>query len=1141
MLKLVMSALQAEESEDDQKSPLALETPHMFESNRSESPISSFRKQDVNTDESSSGGSEASKNNLQLPKFEQESAGEPPQSTLPHSRIQYQHVLSWEDQLEIEIENAQRAVQESSLLNTLSLNSTDNGSFETCNPKERWLMQMQRLNTARSISDSQSYEDNPHWDIRSPDSQGRVDERATADDDLAMSRSNSIPIEFVQSPRKWYRKADEQHSGTRPQPVATNNNPSDEEEEDELIKASEVPPDPSISLSSFVDKGAPEELVGEEKKDEADDENDSTDDDIRDCLSATESEVDPIDGLPSGLKERYMDGREQMLKSLDGIHSGIKPRVFGVSSPLSPTERGITTNPRPLVSRNPPKPVETKEEEYGPYFEPCFRLFWGKPEKKETSNFASWKEQHDVPLALLDCANLIHQEDRVPPPVPTSLVRVSDNHPQTFAETILPTVVDPRMQDWIAGQFGHRGKPPRDGSYHLGKSRTVIVHEINRGNWTWCTAWSPSGNLLAIATENHHLAIVETSESTVWRVRHDRRVRGPMKKDSTHSIRAMSWGSNYIAIGGTGNAVSILESKDPYQILHTIPSTGFVGSLDWKDETDVLAIGSRLDFAMIVQIQTVDDDSPSQSAKQLESVVLRRLEFKYWVNCVSFSPDGSCLAVGDSGGTISVYDYEEESNGDMEMNMITWFKRKDPMLSIEWSPDGKWLYAGGEDRSVTVIDTSYWEIVHRIGRDRWVQCISSSRGGSHLAVGGVSSEISILDVENGWDSVMGIELKGLVPLSAKWHPKDQYLAITGQDTSILAIETTNARHVKGHHLHSISPVLSIEFSPDGRMAIIGNQAGVVTFFSLSGTTFITAYELVIPLNNRICTQWSLNGMFVVIGSMNNLMVVGRKRNKRQGKKCPPNASGFFVKKVIRDFGETNAVSIDFQSHYVAVSGDCTRILDVRADFEVIREWANGPYFANAWSSDGRWLAMMGKDKLLTIYDTSSRRVDRWRAMFAMQCDFIGLALAWGPLIVGGLLYLAYGGDSNEIYIMEIRTQEGTWETVLRIPRDDKINALDWSNEGLLAAGIGNGTVGIMDLAYLQSGVAVNEMDYNWQRQALTCFTEIRRNRGHNSIQSLRWLPAAPGSDRLLAVGGTDGEVEIIDCTEKRRCRGYAKT
>lgn len=910
--------------------------------------------------------------------------------------------------------------------------------------------------------------------------------------------------------------------------------------------------------------------------------------DIKDAVSVTESEVASIDGLPSKLRKRWQQDesrRELLLQSLDGVNSVPKrhhhqqqkqlqeqqsPQHFPHFTPRTPppsssrrSRRGEGTTTR-LFSFNTKRKNVSKDDDGEwrfdecrfddwPSFDGCLSLsFWGgdspdKNDEREDKHMSwkeTWKERHDIPLALLDCANIIHQDERVPvaaPPVPTSLVRVAtgDDRHLFYAELIEPTAVDPRMQDWIASQFQQRGRPPLDGSYHLGKSRTVIVHEINRGNWTWCTSWSPDGALLAIATENHHLAIVDTTSSTVWRVRHDRRIRGPAKTNTTQSIRSISWGRNYIAIGGTGNAVSILAQRDPYQILHTITGTGFVGSLSWRRDSDVLAIGSRLDFVMIVRIITFEEDPTSKGEKKVESEVLQRIEYKYWVNSVAFSPDGSCLAVGDSGGIVSVYEYEETQT-EIETNMITWFKRKDSILSVEWSPEGKWLYAGGEDRSVGVIDTAHWEIVHRIGRDRWVQCIAASNGGTHVAIGGVSSEISILDVEKGWDSVMGIELKGLVPLSAKWHPKDQYLALTGQDNSVLAVETTNARHVKGHHLHSISPIFSIEFSPDGRMAVIGNKTGVVTFYSLSGTTFITAYELVISVDDRLSMQWSMNGVFVVIGSSTSLMIIGRKRNKRQGKACPPNASGFSVRKVIRDFGDTNAVSIDFRSHYVAVSGHCTRILDVRADFAEVREWGNGPYYANAWSPDGRWLAMIGKQKHLTIYDTSEKRVDRWRPIFSLKCNFVGLALAWGPLIVGGLLYLAYGGDSNEIYIMEIRTHEGTWETVLRIPRDDKINTLDWSTEGLLAAGIGNGTVGIVDLAYLQSGVAVNEMDYNWQRQALTCFTEIRRNRGSNSIKSLRWLPAAPGSDRLLAVGGTDGEVEIIDLTERKRCRGYVR-
>jgi WD40 repeat protein len=523
---------------------------------------------------------------------------------------------------------------------------------------------------------------------------------------------------------------------------------------------------------------------------------------LKDCLSATESEVASFDGLPSGLQQRWLMGespREKMLQSLDGIHDGIHNRSSEQDDPVyQPTPPRVVLGGSSRRGQNQPKVVSEEEDVTcdGPLFAACFDLnLWGSGSNNNTDNeptsgtskghwrTASWKQQHDVPLAILDCANIINQEDRcaqfaaqMAPRVQTSLVRVASDYPNpTYAETILPTEVDPRMQDWIASQFAVRERPPRDGSYHLGKSRTVIVHEVIRGNWTWCTAWSPDGALLAVATENHHLAIVETTASTVWRVRHDRRIRSPPKNNSTQSIRSVAWGAGFIAIGGTGNAVSILSPVEPYENVLTVPGTGFVGCLHWRGDSNVLAIGSRLDFAMIIRIREASNESNNHSAARLEYDVLHKIEYKCWVNIVAFSHDGSYLAVGDSGGIVSVYDYDE-SEKDAETNMITWFKRKDSILSIEWSPDGKWLYAGGEDRSVTVIDTTYWEIVHRIGQDRWVQCIAASHGGSHVAIGGVSSEISILDVDNGWDSVMGIELRGLG--KCKWRSYLHYCLVT---------------------------------------------------------------------------------------------------------------------------------------------------------------------------------------------------------------------------------------------------------------------------------------------------------------------------------------------------------------------------
>ena len=215
------------------------------------------------------------------------------------------------------------------------------------------------------------------------------------------------------------------------------------------------------------------------------------------------------------------------------------------------------------------------------------------------------------------------------------------------------------MPEWIGNQFSVGEDIPLDGTYQLGKSRTVIVHEVQRGNWTWATEWSPDGDRLAVATDNHHLAVLDTSSSLVWRVKYDKKVTGPAKQGMSNSIRSIAWGRQFIAIGGVGNAVSILAPIEPYLILHTITPTGFVGSLDWLQDTNTLIIGSRLGKAMIVKVSAVDQDTSSVEARRnggLESILIHTIDReKAWVNAVKFSPSGSAFAVGDSDGILGIY------------------------------------------------------------------------------------------------------------------------------------------------------------------------------------------------------------------------------------------------------------------------------------------------------------------------------------------------------------------------------------------------------------------------------------------------------------------------------------------------------
>ena len=742
-----------------------------------------------------------------------------------------------------------------------------------------------------------------------------------------------------------------------------------------------------------------------------------------------------------------------------------------------------------------------------------------------------------------------------------SIARIGSG-PPPFTEAVNTTDADPRMPAWVTSQGmttaaekeesataanksnGKNGvdNETEESFYSLGTSRTVIVHEIVRGNWTWCTSWSPDGSRLAVATENHHLAVVEAGDSTVWRVRHDRRISDPVKNDSTHTVRSIAWGSQFIAIGGTGTAVSILSPIEPYPILHTIKDTGFVGSLHWKPNSAILAIGSREDRCIVVKVSAADEQTqtgPTGIARRIVSEILHTVHRRGWVNAVAFSPGGSVLAVGDGSGRLTTYAFQTEINEAPKIDNITDVMVDDSILDIEWAPDGQWLYVGGEDFAITVVDTSDWQVKRKISRDRWVQFISASNRGTHLAVGGLSSEVTLLDVNADWKAAMKVELKGLVPLSARWHPRDQYLALTGQDNSIVVIETTDARLIDGHYLKSASPIEKVEFSPDGDMVAVGNNVGIVTFYKSSGRSFVTTYELVLTDGAAQSINWSPNGSYIVIGSGSILMVVTKTTPINRNAKFPPKTSGFGVRKVIRDMERVTSISIHSNSRFVAVSGSSTRILDAGIDFKCVKRWDQREVLANAFSSDGTWLATVGRNQNVTIFDTSdSTNATEWKKAFTVQADHACYTVAWGPSVTEGLQYMAYGGEDKRVTIIEIRTYEQTWETVLEVDRGGVIHGLDWSKNGLLAVAIADGTVSIIDLGYLRSGWAVNEMDYKWQRQGVTCFTEIRRNQGRNVMRAVRWIPGIVGEENLLAVGGSDGALEVIDLTERNRCKGF---
>jgi WD40 repeat protein len=678
--------------------------------------------------------------------------------------------------------------------------------------------------------------------------------------------------------------------------------------------------------------------------------------------------------------------------------------------------------------------------------------------------------------------------------------------------------------------------------YTIHNSETIITHEFNRGGWTWVTEWSPDGKYLALATENHSFAIVEAGMSTsVWKVIHDERI-GKLKNDTTHTIRSIAWGSQFIALGGTGDAVTIVEpcisrshsksksdATQQFPEVDIITETGFVGALHWQKNSNILAIGSREDQCLIVEV--VKDKSTST----VKSNILHSIERSDWVNTVKFSPGGTKLAIGDRGGLLSIYLFVRLEGGkEPALSLLQDIPMADSILDVQWSPDTKYIYVGGEDYSITVIGAMNWELVHRIGRDRWVPFLAPSKGGSYVAVGGGSSHVALLDVKQQWKDVTSLPVEKGIPLCAVWHPKDQYLAISGQFNDVIVHETSCRRLLKGKCLRSKSTILAVEFSPNGKILAVGNETGLITFFDTQSPTFITMYETVVGTGEYVTIRWTSSGKNVAIVSGTTFVLLDTIFCGKAGVH-PQSTSRFLVRKVIQ--GGVNFISMTLspKGDYIALTDGQTRILDLQNNCSCTRTLEQQNVFCTGWSSDGAVFAMVGKRGNLSLYDAKSS-TKGWKLLFSIAVSETVLSLCWGPTTKKGLHYLAFGGEEKVVTIIEVRSKEFTWETVLQLRFSCNINDLDWNSKGLLCIGDDEGTVSVVDLSYLKLGKAVSEMNYNWQRQGIICTTKLTRNFGRNAITSLRWLNKSSYGHNcnLLAIGGSDGVVEIVDLSERSK-------
>ncbi len=219
------------------------------------------------------------------------------------------------------------------------------------------------------------------------------------------------------------------------------------------------------------------------------------------------------------------------------------------------------------------------------------------------------------------------------------------------------------------------------------------------------------------------------------------------------------------------------------------------------------------------------------------------------VTSVDFSPDGSLIATGswdpdigsDNSDEIRIWDV---SSGELLQSLSGHEKR---VLSVAFSPDGRWLAAGLVDNydNVLIWDINSGKIAATLeGHESWVRSVAFSPDGRLLAsASGEMGRKPGLKIWNVATSELVATLEGHTDYvnSVAFSPDGDYLASGSSDGSVKIWDVTTHELVRTLGGDS-GEVLSVAFSPDGRLLATGPIFDTVNLWEVNSGELVETQD-----------------------------------------------------------------------------------------------------------------------------------------------------------------------------------------------------------------------------------------------------------------------------------------------------------
>lgn len=252
--------------------------------------------------------------------------------------------------------------------------------------------------------------------------------------------------------------------------------------------------------------------------------------------------------------------------------------------------------------------------------------------------------------------------------------------------------------------------------------------------------WSPSGRFLASGSDDGAVVVWETDTGRI-----SNRLAG-----QTETIHALAWSpdNRKVASGSGGSGPSgdhmIIWDLESNSTLTTAHFTGWISGLGWSWNGRLFASASANQET--IEVRDGVTLSPLYGLTLPDTDTARTAQDRGTAGIVSmaWAPDAEQLAIGMFNGlyhsTVVVWDVANR-----RLRLIL-RGHSQPVYSVAWSPDSKWLASGGNDGHVIIWNATTGErhLTLRGHTDK-VFALAWSPNGKQLASGGSDGRLIVWD------------------------------------------------------------------------------------------------------------------------------------------------------------------------------------------------------------------------------------------------------------------------------------------------------------------------------------------------------------------------------------------------------------